>query len=224
MPDRGSAREPDPALRAISCMASVPPREDGMNRQTSTDAEAIAASLVRPDAFAVVFDRHYDVIARYLRRRLDCAVADELAGETFLRAFNARTRYDTTRGDARAWLFGIATHLVSRHQRSEARRLRAYHRAGARFDNHDAELEQADARVDAEALASVLIDGLSALGARERDVLLLFAWAELSYAEIATALQIPIGTVRSRLHRARGELRDRLGAGPETLAPGKERT
>jgi RNA polymerase sigma factor (sigma-70 family) len=180
-----------------------------MNHQAPTDAQAIAASVAGPDAFAVVFDRHYDAIARYLRRRFESTVADELAAETFLQAFDARSRYDTSRGDARAWLFGIATNLASRHYRSEARRLQAYLRTGVDA-THDAGLDGADSRVDAAALSGALVAGLSRLDDAERDVLLLFAWAELSYEEIATALQIPIGTVRSRLHRARGELRTRL--------------
>jgi len=156
-----------------------------------SDAELIHASRLEPEAFAPVFDRHYPAIAGFLRRRLDRSLADELAAETFLRAFAARGRYDRSRADARPWLFGIASHLLARAQRSEVRRLRALARDHQGVVNED-ELEGIDARLD------------------DRDVLLLYAWAELTYEQIADALDIPVGTVRSRLSRARGVVRQQL--------------
>jgi RNA polymerase sigma factor (sigma-70 family) len=167
-----------------------------------SDAELIHASRLEPEAFAPVFDRHYPAIAGFLRRRLDRSLADELAAETFVLAFAARGRYDRTRADARPWLFGIASHLLSRAQRTEVRRLRAQAR-----DQHGAgtedELEGVDARLDAAARSRVLAKALASLAAGDRDVLLLYAWAELTYEQIADALDIPVGTVRSRLSRAR---------------------
>ena len=82
-----------------------------------TDAELIVASGDEPELFAGLFDRHYVVIAAFLRRRLDRSLADELAAETFLRAFDGRGGYDPGWGDARPWLFGIATHLLAHHRR-----------------------------------------------------------------------------------------------------------
>ncbi|HZV73907.1 MAG TPA: sigma factor [Conexibacter sp.] len=98
-----------------------------------------------PRAFAELFDRHYDLIAGWLRRRVERAPADELAAETFLQAFDARARYDATRADARPWLFGIAANLLRRHRRAEERRLRAYARAAVR-PAQDADLVAVDAR------------------------------------------------------------------------------
>lgn len=66
-----------------------------------TDAEAIAASLSEPRAFVAVFDRHFDAIHRYLRRRVGKEIADELASETFAQAFEHRRRFDGRRPDAR---------------------------------------------------------------------------------------------------------------------------
>jgi RNA polymerase sigma factor (sigma-70 family) len=180
-----------------------------VDHQTLTDAEVIAASGEDARVFAVVFDRHYDSIASFLRRRLDSALADELAAETFFRAFDGRGRYDTARPDARPWLFGIAANLVSRHRRAEARRLRAFARVVER-PSHDAGLDAINARLDAIAVSAALAAGLASLRVSERDVLLLHAWAELTYQQIAEALQIPVGTVRSRLHRARCALRATL--------------
>jgi RNA polymerase sigma-70 factor (ECF subfamily) len=94
-----------------------------------SDAEAVVASVDAPERFGVVFDRHYDAIAGYLRRRLEPGIADELAAEAFLQAFRVRDRYDPDRAHVRAWLFGIATRLAARHHRAETRRLRAYARA-----------------------------------------------------------------------------------------------
>jgi RNA polymerase sigma factor (sigma-70 family) len=175
----------------------------------ATDAELITASLTDPERFAGVFDHHYAVIAGFLRRRVERSLADELAADTFLRAFDARARYDVSRPDARPWLFGIATRLLAHHRRSEVRRLRAFARAG-RPVAEDIGADDVDARLDAAAAAPILAAALAALGAGEREVLLLFAWAELTYDEIAIALEIPVGTVKSRMHRARGGIRRRL--------------
>jgi RNA polymerase sigma-70 factor (ECF subfamily) len=175
----------------------------------ATDADLIVGSLRDPRLFAGVFDRHYAAIAGFLRRRLERSLADELAAETFLRAFDGRGRYDVARVDALPWLFGIASHLLSHHRRAEERRLRAFARAG-RLAHDGSDLDEVDARLDAAAANPVLASALASLGAGDREVLLLYAWADLSYDEIAVALGIPVGTVRSRLHRARGLLRKRL--------------
>jgi RNA polymerase sigma factor (sigma-70 family) len=171
-----------------------------VDRNQVTDGAAIARSVAEPDAFLVVFDRHYDTIARYLARRLPETLAEDLAAETFTRAFAARSRYDATRADALPFLFGIAANLVRRHRRSEQRMLRAYSRAGA---GTAASVDEEP--TDTRNLAAVL----AALSAQEREVLLLVAWADLDYAHIAEALEIPIGTVRSRLNRARVRLQER---------------
>jgi RNA polymerase sigma-70 factor (ECF subfamily) len=99
---------------------------------SASDAEAIAASLTAPSAFSAVFERHFDVIHRFLRARVGAALAEELATETFVRAFSARDRYDLAYADARPWLFAIATNLVRGQHRAEARRLAAYARGGRR--------------------------------------------------------------------------------------------
>ena len=135
--------------------------------------------------------------------------ADEVAAETFLQAFAARERFDCSRPDARPWLFGIATNLLRRHRRAEERRLRAFARAATRPEDMSA-FDGVDERLDATAAAGALATSLASLGPGERDVLLLYAWADLSYEEIADALAIPVGTVRSRLHRARGVMRELL--------------
>jgi Sigma-70 region 2 len=94
------------------------------------DAAIVGQSVGEPERFAVLFDRHSAGIYRYLAQRVGPDLADDLVAETFLRAFAARERYDTSRPDARPWLFGIATNLVGRHRRREVRFYRAIARTG----------------------------------------------------------------------------------------------
>jgi RNA polymerase sigma factor (sigma-70 family) len=174
-----------------------------------SDATAIAASLDSPAAFSTVFERHHAAVHRYLVRRLGVDLADELAAEAFTVAFAKRGGYDGSFDDARPWLFGIATRLAQRHWRREERELRAYARTGTDpvVPSHE---EHVAAQGDSVAAGPALAAALALLSRDERDVLLLYAWGELGYPEIATALSISPGTVKSRLHRARGRVRRSL--------------
>ncbi|CAL9280357.1 RNA polymerase sigma factor [Streptomyces sp. SudanB52_2052] len=193
------------------------------DRCEEPDVAVIERSREDPDAFAVLFDRYADDIHRYIARRLGTEAADDLMAETFVTAFQQRRRYDLSRSAARPWLYGIATNLVGRHRRAEARRLRALSRVAAEAPaerSGDAEplADRVAARVSAEGSRAALAGALAALPARHRDVLLVIAWGDLDYAEAAQALDIPVGTVRSRLHRARKKLREALG-GSDPTAP-----
>lgn len=179
-----------------------PPPED-------TDEDLLAESLATPERFATIFDRYAPVVHGYLSRRVG-TLADDLVSETFLLAFRGRAGYTPGRAPVRAWLFGIATNLVRRHARDEERRYRAFGRVAGHAEP-TTELGDVAGRVDAQALRGELAEALTALAGEDRDVLLLWTYPQLSYAEIAAALGIPVGTVRSRLHRARGKIRDRLG-------------
>lgn len=185
-----SAREPDRSHRVTSRMEPDP-----------SDASLIEDSLTDPEAFAAIFDRHFAAISRFLRRRLAADSADELTAETFLVALRERTSFDTSRSSARPWLFGIASNLVGHHRRSEERRLRAYARLDRPYepDFADEALARTDASTQRAEVAAALVD----LNEGDRDALLLVAWGGLSYSEVADALAIPIGTVRSRVSRAR---------------------
>ncbi|MFC8866607.1 RNA polymerase sigma factor [Streptomyces sp. NPDC057148] len=184
-----------------------------------SDASVIARSRDEPEAFAALFDRHADAVHRYAARRLGGEVADDLVAETFTTAFQQRHRYDPARAagaDARPWLFGIATNLVSRHRRAEARRFKAMARVPAPADHDEPLADRAADRVVARAVRRELAAALAALPAQHRDVLLLVAWGDLGYGETAQALGVPVGTVRSRLHRARSKLREALGGSNPT--------
>lgn len=175
------------------------------------DAAVIERSLRYPEAFAALYDRHAAVLHRYVARRLGPGAADDIVADTFLDAFRRRQRYDITMRDARPWLYGIAANLIGKHTRSEIRMLRAYARTGADPVLTGTEADEADSRVASAAVQRELAAALAGLGPGDRDVLLMVAWADLSYTEIATALRIPAGTVRSRLHRARTRIRAALG-------------
>ncbi|MFP3968042.1 RNA polymerase sigma factor [Actinomadura fulvescens] len=177
---------------------------------TQSDADIIRASRHEPECFAVVFDRYYDAVHGYAARRLGVSLADDVAAETFLIAFDRRQSYDVTRADARPWLYGIASNLIARHHRAEVRLYRALARTG--LDQvAEGHADRVAVRIDAQAARAPLAAALAEIADRDRDVLLLVAWADLGLQEAGEALGIPAGTARSRLHRARKQIRAALG-------------
>jgi len=159
-------------------------------------------------ALTRLYDEHARDLHRYLSRRSDSATADDLVAETFLAAWQQRRQYRPERGSARAWLYGIATNLLRRHARTEARAWRAMARDGGRRGAvADGPETLATRRVDAGVAAARLAGALGDLRDEERDVLLLVAWAGLQPVEVAGALGVNVATVRTRLHRARTALR-----------------
>ncbi len=177
--------------------------------RASEENAAVRASLTRPQAFAVLFDRHYDAIWRYLCRRIGPTGADDLAGESFLRAFVRRSGYEPSPLGPRPWLYGIATNLLREQARREHRQMRAYARVAEPLVEVPA-YEDVDGRLDAELLGPAVTAGLARLEPQDRESLLLFALTELGYEGIAIATGVPIGTVRSRLNRARRLVRSEL--------------
>jgi RNA polymerase sigma-70 factor (ECF subfamily) len=149
-------------------------------------------------------------------RRLGHGLADDVAAQAFLVAFAAREKYQVSRPDARPWLYGIVSNLISRHHRAEHRRYRALARTGAQQVSEGHE-DEVTGRLDAQAYRAPLAAALAGIPSTDRDVLLLVAWAELTSEEAGEALGIPAGTARSRLHRARKRLRAALAqTGTET--------
>jgi RNA polymerase sigma factor (sigma-70 family) len=176
----------------------------------TSDADLIAASLAEPDLFTAVFDRHSGEILRYVYARLGPDLAEDVTAETFLAAFRCRNKYNGAWPDARPWLYGIAMRQISRHRRVEARRLRLLLSAlpdGPAEDHSDRAAE----RVTAQRLGPRLAVAMAALSPTDRELLLLVAWAELSYAEAAAALSTTTSAVKARLHRIRVRLRAELG-------------
>lgn len=181
------------------------------------DADAIRRSRDDPEAFEIVFRRHAAHIHRYLVLRLGHEAAEDLLGETFVAAFRRRRAYDLSRPDARPWLYGIATKIIGQHRRTEAREFRLRQAiAPDRADGGHA--DRVANAVTAQACGPALHRALADLSTGDRHVLLLIAWGQLSYEEVAQVLDIPVGTVRSRLNRARTRVKRSIGGDvPVTL-------
>ncbi|MEV0579111.1 MULTISPECIES: RNA polymerase sigma factor [unclassified Streptomyces] len=188
---------------------------------SNDDAAVVGQSLERPETFALLYDRYAADIHRYAARRLGEGAADDITADTFLIAFRGRARFDTGRESARPWLYGIAANLIGRHRRTEVRALRALARTGI-DPVAESWTERADQRVSAQAAHTEIAGALAALSAGDRHVLLLIAWADLSYQEVADALSLPVGTVRSRLNRARRKVRQALGSDPTVVTESLE--
>lgn len=158
-------------------------------------------------SFDAVFAAEFGPLYRYLGRRVGLDAAEDLAAATFATAYANWERFDQSR-PARPWLYGIAANLLRHHWRDERRMLRAYGRTGVDpvLGSEDESVSRADASARLRQVAAALAD----LRPQEREILLLHAWAELSDSEIAAALSLPVGTVKSRLHRTREQLRNRL--------------
>ncbi|GAA4969025.1 RNA polymerase sigma-70 factor (ECF subfamily) [Nonomuraea thailandensis] len=170
-----------------------------------------------PERFAGLFVDHAPELKRYVVRRLGLEPADDIVAETFAVALQRLESYDGRRGDERAWLYGIATNLIGRHRRREIGLYKALSRTGA-----DAVIEpftdEVEQRVVADGARRRLAKALAGLSRKHRDTLLLVTWAELTYEEAAVALGVPVGTVRSRVNRARSSLRRMLAGIDPTVA------
>jgi len=163
-------------------------------------------SFVDAARFGDIFDRHAQAIFRFLGRRIGPDDAGDLLSEVFLAAFEARTRYDRDRPSALPWLYGIASNLLNKHYRHRVSELRVVERMRVQNDPQD-HADLVTASVDAQVQLRTMAKLLEELPAGERDALLLYAWEDLTYGEIAGALGVPTGTVRSRLNRVRQRLR-----------------
>jgi RNA polymerase sigma factor (sigma-70 family) len=176
------------------------------------DASLIRLSLKDPDHFKTIFERHGPALHRYLSKRARRSVVDDLVSETFISAFRSRHNYDFSYADARPWLFGIATNTVRHHQRSEVRRLDHGIMAGSKMPEDDI-ANQVVSDIISKAEVERMRRALAQIDDRYSEVLMLIAGSELTYEEVARALDIPIGTVRSRMSRGRAQLRELLGLG-----------
>jgi RNA polymerase sigma-70 factor (ECF subfamily) len=167
------------------------------------DAQLIARSVTDGRSFELLFDRHYRRIHRFCSARAGLDVADDLASETFVIAFRRRADYDASYPDATPWLFGIAVNVVRAFRRRELLRRRTADR-GLFASGSTADDAEAFGRSDA------LRAALRGLSERDRDLIVLFAWAGLTYEQLGESLGMPVGTVRSRISRVREHLRREL--------------
>ncbi|MFB4305608.1 RNA polymerase sigma factor [Actinomadura sp. GTD37] len=171
------------------------------------DAELIARSLDGDaDAFVEMVRRHEAAVGAYLARRVGRDLAEDLLGEVWVAALASRASYDRSFRDAGPWLFGVAHNTLRRHWRSRPAEVP---RADVTDMASGADPWPAvDRRVDVEA---VLRHALALLGPRQREILTLVAWEDLTVADAGRAIGVPPGTARRYLHEARTALRNAPG-------------
>jgi RNA polymerase sigma factor (sigma-70 family) len=159
--------------------------------------------------FSALFDEHADAIYNYCcRRTANRADAEDLLSAVFLQAWKRRARMPAN--EELPWLYGIATNVIRNHRRSQRR----FANLVARISREPTREAQDVESRDEDGLAERLVEAVGRLRGAEQDVFVLCAWQGLSYEDTAKALGIPVGTVRSRLSRARQRLR-------ELTAPGR---
>lgn len=195
-----------------------------------TDGAAAPGAATDRAWLSRLYRSHADRLNRYLRARIGPAAADDLVNDTFLAAWTGRDQFDPTRGGEVGWLYGIASNLLRRRAREQATHLRAVTRldadsgvfGGDASDGAagDVAMRAVDGVVASDAVRRLVPD-LLALPDLDRDVLLLVAWGGLTPTEVAVAPELPAGTVRSRLSRARAKLRRVITVleAPETEQP-----
>jgi RNA polymerase sigma-70 factor (ECF subfamily) len=172
-----------------------------------TDRELLArAQSGNADAFGTLFERHGPTVLQFcFRRTADAAVAEDLTSIVFLEAWRKRAKLELFQESARPWLLGVALNVIRSQRRTQRRHADALSRVPA-AESPEPESERAIARIDAERQMRVLLETVSKLNRREREVLELCVWAELSTEEAAQTLGVSVGAVRSRLSRARRRL------------------
>jgi len=176
------------------------------------------------DAFAALFRRHHTFVYNVaFRRTASWAAAEDVTGIVFLELWRQRERVQPLGGSIRPWLAGVAANQARHVWRARSRRAAALGRLAWGGDDaasgHEADpADNVAARIDDERAMATLLNRLDALPEGHREVLTLWAWEQLSYDEIAVALAVPVGTVRSRLSRARASLRTLDGTGASLRA------
>lgn len=182
-----------------------------MENRGLTDAQVIERSLTDPRAFEWIFDRHFAAVHRFAVGRVGLQEAADVVAETFARAFDRRHRFRTDKPSALPWLFGIAVNICRERLRRADRGNRATTRIATRIEMTTESFESALAeRIDAQRLRPGLVAALQTLSDDEYALLMLSTESDLTYHEMAATLGIPIGTVRSRLARARKRVRTAL--------------
>lgn len=185
-----------------------------------SDAELWArAAAGDPSSFGEIFDRHSNALYNYcFRRTADWALAEDLTSAVFLEAWRRRNDVRLESQSALPWLYGVATNVLRNHRRSLRRHRAALERLPIDRARQPDFADEASARLDDIRQMRALLLLLAQLPRREQDVIGLCDWSGLSYADVALALNLPIGTVRSRLARGRRRLAELARASGHELS------
>jgi RNA polymerase sigma factor (sigma-70 family) len=171
------------------------------------------------DAFGALFERHSRAVYNLaFHWTADWAAAEDLASEVFLTAWRRRSEvvFTTESGSVLPWLLGVATNHLRNQRRGKRRADAAIARLSENNDPSDFSDEVLGRMADEAQMAEVQAV-VERLPGHERDVLALCAWAGLDYDEAAVALEVPVGTIRSRLSRARAHLLELVEANGHEL-------
>lgn len=168
-----------------------------------------------PDALARLFDEHADRIYNFcFRRTASWALAEDAMSSVFLEVWRIRDRATTHDGQVLPWLYGVATNVCRNATRGQ-RRWTALQARTPRPESQRDHAEEVAGRVDDERRMARLVAALRQLPERDQQVLTLVAWDGLTYEQAAAALEVPVGTVRSRLSRSRQRLTALLAEGDD---------
>lgn len=181
----------------------------GSDVRTQTDVDLWQAVVAGDgEAFAAVFDRHGDRVLTQVARRIGSRQdADELASEVFVQAWRSRDKARFVDGSLLPWLLVIANHVAWKHLRSASRYVSMRRRLPAEPSLEPDPADNAISNLELAERARALARALAALSRADQQLIALCDLGELTYAQAAAALDIPIGTVRSRLSRAHQRLR-----------------
>jgi RNA polymerase sigma-70 factor (ECF subfamily) len=191
-----------------------------MDRVGGSDGDETAAWLAGdPAAFATLFERHSGALFNYaLRHSVGAAAAEDLVQGAFLEAWRRGDSIELVDESLRPWLFGTIRRMIYRHWRNLERGTRATARLEALRDDRSEEPDEIVLQqFEVDAQASRAKEALGTVPPAFREPLLLWAWDEMTYEQIAVVLDIPVGTVKSRIARARRHL-NLTDAAPTTAA------
>ncbi|MFG2003262.1 RNA polymerase sigma factor [Spirillospora sp. NPDC048911] len=179
-----------------------------MTLEPPTDAELWERARDGDEqAFGELFDRHSRTVYNYcFRRTADWSTAEDLTSVVFLETWRRRGQVRLSSDSLLPWLYGVATNVLHNHRRSLRRHRAALDRVRA-FPAAPNDAAAAAARLEAESEMRAVLDSIKKLSRGDQEILALCVWEGLGYAEAAAALGVPVGTVRSRLARARKRLR-----------------
>jgi RNA polymerase sigma factor (sigma-70 family) len=171
----------------------------------AADVELLAMARSEPEAFGELFKRHSRSVYAYCARRTGSLdLAEDLTSVVFMEAFRRRRRLQLSNASALPWLLGVANNVARNADRSVRRYRSALDRLPAPANSASSEDDVIE-RLGAQDALGRALEAISALTRAEQDVVMLVLWSELTYADAATALDIPVGTVRSRLASARAK-------------------
>jgi RNA polymerase sigma factor (sigma-70 family) len=177
-----------------------------------------------PDAFRMLFDECARAVYNLgFRLTADWSTAEEVVSLTFLEAWRLRDRIEPDGESLRPWLLGIAVNVTRNLARASRRHEAAMSRLPPSPPAPDF-AEELAGRMDDSAQLRETLKAVAGLRRSERELIALCVWSELDYATAAASLGVPVGTVRSRLSRARRKLRNLVpaGAGDQEPAVGHE--